>query len=579
MPQQLIYTSALRGIVAGQSGYCTVARSVAMREALMLQLEKFCYYQHLSLSGGQERPIFSCRVVDIRGTRFHVLSRIQDAGLDFTGRTNFIAHHLAFTPEEIRQFPTPPVILRDWPGWVKSWTNEPQLIEDKDDKYWAELSALVGKTHVPAKTWKDVTGDEINGFGLLDARAGALFRVDVRDDETVLELIAESLELLEVQDPRRDDFRSVAWNYTFTTSMQEQDNPSDFRWRCIHSDNPAANKLSALQATKLKLTGEQAAFARTGRQAPRFAKLTADKYEIQEGTGVRLEVMTDGIPTPAVRWFEIEFDEAKEMVGKSGTIQILNPEGRAKRYQVQAINSSGSADSNVVEITIKEIKAPIRLASRQSQSDDGSRATAKSALYNVKTADDIERDRERHRVKKEQENLENKQRRNKILVTILTIVLIASALAAVIVLKGKKPPSIISQPTIQTNQDGSICINVEAGGKKPLTFDWYKNNQLFLTSTDSILTLEKTASSNSATFFVIISNSIASAKSIDVQWQGIPAPVAPPAPPNNPPAATKPNPPPPKVLQEPTYKVLTNGGNGTNQPKSNPKGKSETKTP
>ena len=103
-----------------------------MREALMLQLEKFCYYQHLSLSGGQERPIFSYRIVDIRGTRFHVLSRIQDAGLDFTGRTNFIAHHLVFTPEEIRQFPTPPVILRDWPGWVKSWTKEPQLLENED---------------------------------------------------------------------------------------------------------------------------------------------------------------------------------------------------------------------------------------------------------------------------------------------------------------------------------------------------------------------------------------------------------------------------------------------------------------
>ncbi len=40
-----------------------------MREALMLQLEKLSYYQHLSLSGGQERPIYSCRVIDIRGSR------------------------------------------------------------------------------------------------------------------------------------------------------------------------------------------------------------------------------------------------------------------------------------------------------------------------------------------------------------------------------------------------------------------------------------------------------------------------------------------------------------------------------
>ena len=102
-----------------------------MREALMLQLEKLSYYQHLSLSGGRERPIFAYRIVDIRGARFHVLSRIQDAGLDFTGRTNFIAHHLVLAPEELRQFPTPPVILRDWSEWGKSWTKEPQLLESE----------------------------------------------------------------------------------------------------------------------------------------------------------------------------------------------------------------------------------------------------------------------------------------------------------------------------------------------------------------------------------------------------------------------------------------------------------------
>jgi len=70
MPKQLIYTSAPRGIVPGQSGYCTVARSAEMREPLMLRLEQLSYYQHLSLSGGKERPISAYRIVDIRGTHF-----------------------------------------------------------------------------------------------------------------------------------------------------------------------------------------------------------------------------------------------------------------------------------------------------------------------------------------------------------------------------------------------------------------------------------------------------------------------------------------------------------------------------
>jgi len=65
----------------------------------------------------------------------------------------------------------------------------------------------------------------VNGYGLLEARSGASFRVDDQTHETILSLLAESVELLEVRDTRRD-FRASAWNYTFTTSIQEQDNPA-----------------------------------------------------------------------------------------------------------------------------------------------------------------------------------------------------------------------------------------------------------------------------------------------------------------------------------------------------------------
>ncbi len=189
MPQQLIYTSAPQGLAAGRSGHCTVARSASMREPLVLRLEQLSYYQHLSLSGGKERPIFAYRIIDIRGSRFHVLSRIQDAGLDFTGRTNFIAHHLALASEEFRQFPTPPVILRDWPGWAKSWTREPTLLENED---WSALVALASKSSVPAQTWQRVTGDSVNGYGLLEARAGATFRVDDRQQPVSAPIATEA---------------------------------------------------------------------------------------------------------------------------------------------------------------------------------------------------------------------------------------------------------------------------------------------------------------------------------------------------------------------------------------------------
>jgi hypothetical protein len=422
MPQQLIYTSAPRGIVAGRSGHCTVARSALMREALMLQLEKFCYYQHLSLSGGKERPIFSCRIVDIRGTRFHVLSRIQDAGLDFTGRTNFIAHHLVFTPEEIRQYPTPPVILQEWPGWIKSWTKEPQLLENED---WAALTVLAGKTNVPAQTWQRVTADAVNSYGLLEARAGASFRVDDLADETVLDLVAESLELLEVRDPRRD-FRTAAWNYTFTTSMQEQDNPADFRWRCLHSDNPTANRLatpdcralSAVRATKW--AGEETAFSRTGRQAPQLVAEPQDTRST-EGEPVRFTAKAEGIPAPTYQWFSVDrAGNGTVLPGetKPGLI-VSNPVMGVSRYVVNATNSAGNVHSRVATLSVE---TKLKLAA--ARTGIGTPIASKAVIHQ-KTEEEIERQRQRIEAEKAQEFFERRQWRNVILLAFLAIVLIA----------------------------------------------------------------------------------------------------------------------------------------------------------
>ncbi len=391
----------------------------------MLHLEKLSYYQHLSLSGGQERPICACRVVDIRGSRFHVLSRIQDSGLDFTGRTNFIAHHLVLAPEELRPSATPPVILRDWPGWVKSWTKEPQLLEQED---WSSLAALAGRTCVPAQTWQRVTGDPVNGYGLLEARAGASFRVDDQPDETVLGLFAESLELLEVRDPRRD-FRAAAWKYTFTTSMQEQDNPADFRWRCIHSDNPAANRfatpdcraLSAVRATKC--TGEETAFACAGRQPPRFVAEPLD-MQITEGEAARFQARAEGVPNPGYQWFSVDrAGNGQTLAGENGLeLVIANPPLGLSRYMVRAGNSAGDITSKVATLSVEQ---KIRL--QQTRAATGPHNPAETAAAHQKSAEDIESQRHRLQAEQAQEQFHKRLRRNKILVTILTIVVVAVA--------------------------------------------------------------------------------------------------------------------------------------------------------
>lgn len=413
MPQQLIYTSAPRGLVAGRSGHCTVARSAAMREALMLQLEKLSYYQHLSLSGGQERPIHSCRVLDIRDSRFHVLSRIQDSGLDFTGRTNFLAHHVVFTPEEIRHFASPPVILRDWSGWLKSWSKEPQLLENED---WTSLALLSGGVLLPASNWKQVTGDEANGYGLLESRVGIAYRVDNLTGEQILALLAESLELLELRDPRRD-FRATAWQYTFTTSMQEQDNPADFRWRCLHSDNPASNRfagpdcrpLSELRA--VRGTSEETIMARSGRQPPRIVAQPQD-VRATEGTPARLNVLAEGVPSPIYQWFTVDRLGDGQIIPDSNKAELVltNTPFGVSRYVVRASNSLGDVTSNVVTVSVEQ-----KLRFAQAHPITEMRVSAKpSPPSYVKSSDDIERQRRRIEAERAQNLFQTRRRRKRV---------------------------------------------------------------------------------------------------------------------------------------------------------------------
>jgi hypothetical protein len=448
MPQQLIYTSAPRGVVAGRSGHCTVARSAAMREALMLLLEKLSYYQHLSLSGGQERPIHCCRVVDIRGSRYHVLSRIQDAGLDFTGRTNFLAHHLVFTPEEVRQFPSPPVILRGWSGWVKSWPKEPQLLENED---WSGLAGLSASVSVPAQNWQTITGDATNGYGLLESRAGIAFRVDNLTEEQILLLFAESLELLELRDRRRD-FRATAWQYTFTTSMQEQDNPADFRWRCLHSDNPASNlsagpdcrPLSEVRA--LRVTGEETLLARSGRQPPRFVIQPRD-VRSTEGETVRLLAKAEGVPAPSYQWFAVDRAGNGQVIanGTDAELVVQNPPLGLSRYIVRASNSQGDVTSEVATLSVEQ---KLRLSQSGPASDVRKSAKTSSPSY-MKSAEDIERQRRRIEAEQAQILFQKRLRLKKIL-AICGVILVLAALGIVNWLR--TPPQ---QPTLIRGGDGN----------------------------------------------------------------------------------------------------------------------------
>lgn len=347
--------------MAGRSGFCTVARSDGMREALILRLEQLSYYEHRSMSGGVEQPVCAYRIVDIRGSRFHVMSRIQDAGLDFTNRTNFIAHHLVFMPEELRELPVAPLVFSRWDGWLNKWAEEPRVLAAEN---WGNLRSLSDLSHVPAQTWAAVSGDAINAFGLLDAVSPVLLNTDGLDEQTVLRLFTESLEMMEARDSTAD-FKLGLWQHTFTTSLQEQDSPSDFRWRCVTSLSPALKKLAAngqnpvsiksLRAGKFSLT--EAAFARKGRE-PLTVTCQSAAITAQEGDTVTVNALARGVPPPnRFEWYSCARDGTMEKLIAEGSPDLVLDKVTIGMHRLALLvtNSRGeNAVSQMVQVSVEK---------------------------------------------------------------------------------------------------------------------------------------------------------------------------------------------------------------------------------
>ncbi len=243
MAYQLIYTSYRSSLVQGRTGFSTVARSEAMSERLVSEIEKFSQYD---IPSG---TVYSHRIVDV-GDRFHVLTRTKDCGVDYTGRNNYIAHHLVFSEAEVEKMSANPAeILLSFSQWYDSFFGEPRYL---DEIPFTRLykNQILG---LPAENWRERFGDCAYAASL---GASASIRASVADAKVLLRLYAESLYLVK--------HLASDWDITFTTHLTACDNPSDFAWRGWEVSNERAdvdiveNKIGALPE------GRSAEYARTG---------------------------------------------------------------------------------------------------------------------------------------------------------------------------------------------------------------------------------------------------------------------------------------------------------------------------
>jgi hypothetical protein len=220
MAQQLVYTSAAKLLDAGRSGFGTVARSKALSPLVVSALERVSQFANIR-GTDRSRVIFVHRRIIAANNRLHVLSRITDAGADYTGRTNHIAHHLIVSQEEMARAAarglTPADILLQFP-WLDRWEGAARFFAPADDVALETFQPLGRQS--ARREWSRLTGNPAHTRLLAwegAARNGVLL---VPQGAKPLPLLAEALA----------EFGAQSWSRTFTTSLETTDEMSDLDW-------------------------------------------------------------------------------------------------------------------------------------------------------------------------------------------------------------------------------------------------------------------------------------------------------------------------------------------------------------
>ncbi|HUY34073.1 MAG TPA: hypothetical protein VMV69_15095 [Pirellulales bacterium] len=231
MSQEIVYTSAPRGLKPGTRGFCTVISTQGMVQPLAERLESLSGYRQVFAADDPQAALnpvnFSHLAIAVGGRRFHVLSRVADAGLDYTQRSNKFAHLVALEPNELT--PAGPAWVMSQPGFLETaWDGEPRLLRAGRTPPAGATAAAV------CSHWQQVTGDA--GWGGVLAET-ALSRPPrpvcllFQPGQDLLPLVAEALALLPAE--RR-------WQVTFSTYFTKLPPGVECQWRFVLADGPEA---------------------------------------------------------------------------------------------------------------------------------------------------------------------------------------------------------------------------------------------------------------------------------------------------------------------------------------------------
>ncbi len=267
MSLQYLHTSARRGLEPGKSGFCCVARDADLPLDLGKELERLSRYEHVA---GRSSPVILRYLrVSIHSGSFHILSRICDAGADYSKRNNHLAHHLVFTDAEAASLPDPATLLLFWKNWKRAWTEPPRILSERDEFRIQDLNT---SSELPESAYEPAVE---NGR----PRDSAFTIEEGKEVDLALHFRNELLTLPVDQ----------RWSVPFTNFILTSDQPNHFLWRGNWNNRPLPYEFES-QTSRTIDTPEPAAAPTPaeGKADPEpedesspFAK-TAPKVEIPE---------------------------------------------------------------------------------------------------------------------------------------------------------------------------------------------------------------------------------------------------------------------------------------------------------
>lgn len=226
MSVELLYTSAEQGLKQGSRGFCTVISTAGMPLNLANRLESLSGYRHIyppnSEESGRNPVAYSHLRLSVGGRVVSVISRVADYGLDYSQRTNKIAHHVVLDSSELSKagpawlMEQPGVFRSQWDGHCKTPGSGPVIpLGDRAPAVCRRWYSVVGDAG-----WAGVLADNLSSSN--SKPIWIVFSID--QSAHLLPMLNEATLLLPV---------SERWQVTFSTYATTIPPDIDCRVRCV----------------------------------------------------------------------------------------------------------------------------------------------------------------------------------------------------------------------------------------------------------------------------------------------------------------------------------------------------------